>query len=300
MKHLVMIMTAVACSWNSALCAVPVDRAAEEVAIRQAVAAYVAAYNAGDGKALAELWLPEAVYTVPDSDEQVIGREAIQAMFAKKFADDAGAKLEAKTDSIQFISPNVVIESGTAKVTSADQKSEESEYTAVYVKHGGKWLLDRVTEEEIAVAPSNYDHLKDLEWMIGTWVDQDEINRIETNCQWTRNQNFMVRWFTVSVRDRVDMAGLQIIGWDPVEKKIRSWVFDSAGGFGDGTWTRKNDSWYIQATGIESDGSKSSAVNIIRQLDQNTMTWQSVNRVLGGEILPNVDETIVVRQSLSE
>jgi hypothetical protein len=25
---------------------------------------------------------------------------------------------------------------------------------------------------------------------------------VETTCQWTKNQNFMTRWFTLSVRDR--------------------------------------------------------------------------------------------------
>jgi hypothetical protein len=33
--------------------------------------------------------------------------------------------------------------------------------------------LDRVTEEESPVVVSNYERLKDLEWMIGDWVDSD-------------------------------------------------------------------------------------------------------------------------------
>ncbi|WP_437223011.1 YybH family protein [Planctomicrobium sp. SH661] len=300
MRHLFIVITTIACICQSALGADPVDRGADEAAIRQAVDAYVAAYNAGDGKALAALWLPSAVYVIPDSGVQVAGREAIEALFVKRFAEVPGGKLEAQTESIEFISPNVAIEAGTAKVTGADQKSEESEYTAVFIKHDGQWLLDRVTEEEILVEPSNYDHLKDLEWMIGSWIDQDDVSSIETTCQWTKNQNFIIRWFKVSVLGRTDMAGFQIVGWDPTTQKIRSWVFDSSGGFGEGTWTRKNDTWYIHATGTEADGRKSSAVNIMKQIDQNTMSWQSVNRVTGGELLPNVDETIVVRQPSAE
>ncbi len=98
------------------------------------------------------------------------------------------------------------------------------------MKREGKWLLDRVTEEVPPVVVSNYEHLKNLEWMIGSWVDQDEQNRIETTCAWTKNRNFMTRSFSISVRDRIEMAGMQIIGWDPVAKQIRSWVFDSDGG----------------------------------------------------------------------
>jgi uncharacterized protein (TIGR02246 family) len=278
------------------------DRGAEdEAAIRNAVASYVTAFNQGDAKALAALWSPEAVYTNPLSGVQVVGREAIEQQFTSMFAETPGARLEATTDEIQFVSPNVAVEQGKATVIRADEEPEQSEYSAVYVKREGQWLLDRVTEEDAQVAPpSHYEQLKELEWMIGTWVDEDELNRIETTCQWTKNQNFITRSFTLAIRDRIDMAGMQIVGWDPATKQIRSWVFDSDGGFGEGVWKKKGNAWYIQATGTLPDGSKSSSVNIMTYVDDNTFTWQSVNREVGGELLPNVDEVVVVRQTAAE
>ena len=45
---------------------------------------------------------------------------------------------------------------------------------------------------------------------------------------------------------------------------------------------------------------RSSSVNIITYVDDNTFTWQSVNREAGGELLPNVDEVVVVRQTATE
>ena len=50
-------------------------------------------------------------------------------------------------------------------------------------------------------------------------------------------------------QDRIDMAGMQIIGWDPAAKQIRSWVFDSDGAFGEGVWNKQGNRWYIQSTG---------------------------------------------------
>ena len=296
MKRVMLTVTVMAWTLASAIGAETDRQAEDEAAIRKAVESYVAAFNQGDAKALAGLWSPEAVYTNPLSGEQVVGREAIDAQFTAIFAEAKGAQLEAKTETIQFISPNVAVEQGTAKVTRPDQQPEESDYTAVYVKRDGQWLLDRVTEEDVPVVLSHYEQLKELEWMIGTWIDQDEENRIETSCQWTKNQNFMTRWFTVSVRDRIEMAGVQIVGWDPAAKQIRSWVFDSDGGFGEGVWSKKDTRWYVQATGTLPDGSKTSSVNIFTYIDDNTFTWQSVNREAGGEILPNVDEVVVVRQ----
>lgn len=272
----------------------------EESAIRAAVASYTAAFNRGDAAALAALWSPEAVYTNPVTGQQVVGRAEIEKQFSAIFSEAKGAKLEAATNSVQFISPNVAIEQGTAKVVRPNEALEESEYSAVYVKRDGRWLLDRVTEEDVPVVPSRYEQLKELEWMIGTWVDQDENDRIETTCQWTKNRNFITRSFTVAVGDRIDMAGMQIIGWDPATKQIRSWVFDSDGAFGEGTWSKKDNRWYIQSTGTLPDGEKSSSTNIMTYIDENRFTWQSVNRQAGGEVLPNVDEVVVIRQPAAE
>jgi uncharacterized protein (TIGR02246 family) len=296
------ILTAAIMAWAmvSAIGADADRQASDEAAIRKSVESYVAAFNKGDAKTLAAMWSPEAVYTNPLSGEQVVGRAEIEKQFASIFADAKGTKLESKTETIKFISPNVAVEQGTAKVIRPDQEPENSEYTAVYVKRDGQWLLDRVTEEDVPVVKSNYDKLKDLEWMIGTWVDQDEQNRIETTCQWTKNRNFITRSFTMSIRDRIEMAGMQIVGWDPAAKQIRSWVFDSDGGFSEGIWKKKDKRWYIQSTGTLQDGRKSSSVNIITCVDDNSFTWQSVNREAGGELLPNVAEVVVVRQTATE
>ena len=296
MKRVMLTVAMLAWSLASAVGAEADRQAADEAAIRKAVESYVAAFNQGDAKALAAMWSPEAVYTNPLSGEQVVGRAEIEKQFAAIFADAKGAKLEAKTDSIQFVSPSVGIEHGTAKVIVPDQAPEETEYTAVYVKRDDQWLLDRVTEEDVLVVPSHYEQLKDLEWMIGSWVDQDDDATVVTECNWTKNNNFITRSFTVQIRDRIDMAGMQIIGWDPSAKQIRSWVFDSDGGFGQGTWTKKDKRWYIQQTGVLPDGRKSSSVNIITYVDDNTCTLQSVNRTVDGELLPNIEEVKITKQ----
>jgi len=292
------LLTAALVSWGlaSAVGAEAGRQAADEAAIRKAVESYVAAFNRGDAKALAALWCPAAVYTNPLSGEQVVGREAIEKQFAAIFAQAKGVKLEAKTDSIQFISPSVAVEHGTAKVIRPDEGPEESQYTAVYVNRDAQWLLDRVTEEDVPVVASHYEQLKELEWMIGRWVDQDDDATVVTECNWTKNNNFITRSFTIQIRDRIDMAGMQIIGWDPAAKQIRSWVFDSDGGFGQGTWKKKDKRWHIQQSGVLPDGRKSSSVNIITYVDDNTCTLQSVNRMVDGELLPNIEEIKVVKE----
>jgi hypothetical protein len=174
----------------------------------------------------------------------------------------------------------------------------DSEFTAVLVKRDRQWLLDRVSETETPPeAASSYERLRDLDWMVGSWVDNDEDAgiSIQTDCAWTKNRNFMTRSFAVVIGDQVSMAGMQIVGWDPVAEQIRSWVFDSDGGFAEGRWTRKGNQWFIQSTGTLPDGGKSTAVNIVTEVDHDSFKWQSVNREVDGELQPNVDQVLIVR-----
>jgi uncharacterized protein (TIGR02246 family) len=277
------------------------SQAADEGAIRANAEKYVEAYNRRDSKSMAEMWSPEAVYMDPTTGEGVVGRDAIAKQFDYAFAGAEDAKLAVTIESIEFVSPNVAIEKGTAVVTYSDFPEEKTNYTAVHVKRDGKWFIDRVSEVEVPTPPpSNYEQLKELEWMVGSWIDEDETATIQTDCQWTKNRNFMTRSFAVLVGDQIDMSGMQIIAWDPAAKRIRSWVFDSDGAFAEGTWTRKDNRWLIQQTGVQPDGKKSSAVNIITQVDENSFTWQSLNREVDGEVLPNVDEVLIVRKSAND
>jgi uncharacterized protein (TIGR02246 family) len=278
----------------------PDTRRADEAAIRASGAAFIAAYNARDAKKLTELWSPEAIYIDPASGDQINGREEIEKTFAEAFSDNQEAKIVVEDATIDFVSPNVAIVRGTARVISPGAEPQESEFTSVRVKRDGKWLIDRVSEvERQAAPPSNYEHLKDLAWMIGSWHDDDPRASVEiqTDCEWTKNRNFITRAFAVAIGDQVRRSGIQIIGWDPNEKQIRSWVFDSDGGFGEGFWTRKGNKWFIQNSGTLTDGGKASSVNIMTQLDNDSYKWESVNRDIDGELQPNVDPVVVVRKS---
>jgi uncharacterized protein (TIGR02246 family) len=273
------------------------DSTADKAAIEKAVASYVAAFNAQDAKALAEHWSPEGVYTSRLSGEQIVGRPAIQQEFSALFGEVKKAKLAVSTKSVEFVSPNVALEQGAATVIRPDEKPAKSDYSAVYVRRDGKWLLDRVSEEEEPPAPpSHYEQLKELEWMVGTWIDQGGGEVIKTECKWTRNRNFLTRTFTASIGDHVDITGMQFVGWDAARKQIRSWVFDSDGGLAEGVWSNKGGRWTVKTKATLPNGKTASSTTILRPLGKDTFAWQKVNRSLDGEILPNIDEVVIVRQ----
>jgi uncharacterized protein (TIGR02246 family) len=273
------------------------DATAEEAAIRANAEEYVESYNRRDSKTMASMWSPDAVYMDPTTGEGVVGRDAIAKQFDYAFAGSEDAKLKIDIESIDFLSPNVALEKGRAIVTYAEFPPEITDYTAVHVKRDGKWLIDRVSEvEEPAPPPTHHEQLKELDWMVGSWIDDSDGTRIETDCEWTKNQNFLTRSFKLSIGDRINLSGMQIVGWDPATKQIRSWVFDSDGGFSEGKWTHKGNHWIIQQVGTLPDGGQTTATNIITYIDNDSFTWQATDRTVDGEVLPNIDEGLVRRK----
>jgi uncharacterized protein (TIGR02246 family) len=273
----------------------PGNQAADEAAIRKSAASYAEAFNKHDAKALAELWSPDAVYINRTTGEQAVGREAIAQQFVDLFKEQPNVKLEIAVASVQFVSPNVAIEQGMAKFISPGAEPEEIDYSAVDVKRDGKWVLDRVTDKTKEVAPSHYEQLKVLEWMIGSWTTDAENAQVELDCNWTKNQNFITRAFKISIGDD-SVSGMQIIGWDAAAKKIRSWTFDSNGTFADANWEERKGRWFIRNRGTLPDGRTATMINVMKPVDANSFTWQTIERTAGSELLPNIDEILIVRQ----
>jgi hypothetical protein len=80
-----------------------------------------------------------------------------------------------------------------------------------------------------------------------------------------------------------------VIGWDPQERQIRSWVFDSAGGFGNGLWERRGNEWHVNSSGTRADGRSASSVNLWHFIDDVTLEWSATDREIDGEALPDTN-----------
>jgi uncharacterized protein (TIGR02246 family) len=297
MRRVSLLLCILATTWTSGLRAQdPTEPSVDEAAIRQAAASYVEAFNKHDAAAVAEQWSPDAVYLNRSTGEEVVGRPAIAEQFATLFQNQPEVKLEVTVTSVQFVSPNVAIEHGTAKISAPDTEPEEIEYSAVDVRRDGKWLLDRVTDKTKEAIPTHYEELKALEWMVGSWTEASAGAEVELDCNWTKNNNFITRAFKISLDGQVETSGMQVIGWDPAAKQIRSWTFDSKGTFAEATWERRGDRWFIRNRGVLPDGRVAAMTNVMKQVDENSFTWQTIDRTAGGELLPNIDEVQIVRR----
>ena len=140
--------------------------------------------------------------------------------------------------------------------------------------------------------------LDTLDWLVGDWVNEDESRSIEFSCHFTKNGSFLVRSFRIVTAKDVHMSGMQLIAWDPAKKSIRSWTFDSDGGFGEDTWTQSGNRYTIRAKYTLPDGGTASAVNVFTFVNDNKCTWKSVSREIDGELQPDTDEIVLVRKTV--
>jgi uncharacterized protein (TIGR02246 family) len=259
---------------------------------------YEEAYNKGDAKTLAGFYSEDVDYTDPDGAE-VKGRDAMEKLLADNFAQNPGVKISITTDEIKQVTPDVKVSRGVATVTLPNGAAQATRYTAVRVKKGDHWEITQLTETD-APAPGASSQLQALDWLVGSWEDKSGDQVVQTKTVWAGDENFLVRTFKVKGADQSETDGWEIVGWDPVRQQIRSWIFDSNGGFGEASWVYDGDDWLIRASNVLPDGSRSTAENLLTKVDDNNFTWQSQNRTLNGEPQPALDSIEVRRVSGSQ
>jgi uncharacterized protein (TIGR02246 family) len=257
--------------------------------------AYVEAFNQGNAEAMAACWSEQGVLTSRGVGGEIKGREALQNEFAALLAEYPGLKMEVVLGPAQVISPSVVTQAGQTNLTGPNDSRTGQEFDVVYVQVGDRWMIDRVTEMGQESVESPKSHLEPLNWLLGNWSQEGSDAGMTVNCRWTRNNSFMVRTFASGDGE---FSGFQLIGWDAAEERIRSWAFDSNGGFAEGSWRQKGDDlWVIDTKATLPDGALGAATTVFKRLDDDRISFQRSNQVVDGEILPNLDAVVLVKST---
>jgi uncharacterized protein (TIGR02246 family) len=268
------------------------ERAADEQQIREAVVAFVELYNAHKAGEMAALFAADARMVYRDGTE-VNGRDEIKQSFDEAFSTNPKTAISVVVDSIRFLTPDVAVEEGaTTLFPDGETLTSRGHYTVLHLRKDGRWQMQsvRVVEEE---SLSAYGELAALEWLVGEWVDEGREEIVEAKVRWDENKSFLLEEFQVVRDGEVVLKGSQRIGWDPQAKQIRSWIFDSAGGFGEAAWTAAGDDWICKAKGVRPDGTSASATRRLTRAAQDRVIWTSTDRLLGDEQLPDLAVTMV-------
>src|SRR4051794_36937394 len=104
----------------------------------------------------------------------------------------------------------------------------------------------------------------------------------------------------IHLKDQEVLELTHIIGWDPLHQEIRSWVFDSRGGFGEGFWSRSGNEWVVEASGVLFDGRQASSRSTWKYQDHNAWEWRSTDREIDSKPMPDVRVRYVRGQTAEE
>ena len=273
-------------------------QSALEKPIRDTVESFAKAYSATDLKALAACFTDEAD-VVDSAGESTRGKPAIVDMYASSFEENPSLKLEPKVEEIRFLTPDVArVEGQTRLSAETGDASDFTRFSSLLVKRDGKWLVAEIREYAVPVEEvSSYERLNELEWMVGDWVDESESVKSSSNVRWAENKSFLIRAYQVEVNGEKATSGTVFIGWDPQTGQIKSWLFDSDGGHGEGLWTRTGEQeWVVKAHGVLRDGRPTSATQIHVVLNKDSAKTSSIDRIVGGEIAPDIADVVMVRK----
>jgi uncharacterized protein (TIGR02246 family) len=271
------------------------DREADKRAIDEIIKQNIQAFNNRDAAAVAANWTAEGEY-IRNDGEPIRGRAEIQKGYAEYFKTLKGKpRLEIQTEGLRFTSADTAVSEVILRL-----KNEEGEVTAsswrntLLVREGDRWKVTIVQEWD---RDNGLDvSLKELEWLIGTWHVATKGREVTTVYEWDENKAFIRGKYTIKEGAKVVESGTQMIGKDNAAGAMRSWVFQSDGGFGDGLWTREGKKWSVNVYGVTPDGRELTATAIYIHVDANTYTWQSVNQAVDGIPIPDTKPIKVAKR----
>lgn len=267
-----------------------------EAAILKSAEAFVEAYNKHDAKAIADLFTEKA--ELWDEDGNLTkGREAIEQNFAATFKEYPEGKIEIHVESVRLLTPHIAMEEGLVIGTPAPDGPEvHTNYTVIQVKVDGEWKLASVSDTDAASEQlTAHDHLQQLGWMVGDWMDESADSIIKSSCDWDASGNYLLHEFAVQISGGLNASGSIRIGWDPLTRQIKSWVFDADSGYSEGLWTRIGEEWIVHSRGVNADGNATTAISVYRYIDDDTFSWRSYDRTVGGEPEDDVPENVIKR-----
>ncbi len=271
------------------------DRPGDRAAILANDSTFTKAFNAGDAAALAATFTEDAE-VVDEENLTLEGHAAIVERFAAYFTATPGAKISLTNDSVKFLGAESALVRGRAKVVLPEGgDAETTRYTVIFVKRDGKWLQASSRDERDEPVAAE-ERLKVLNWLVGEWVSESDDSLVSWSCDWSDNKSFLLLSFTVHLAGKPAMTGTQRIGWDPLHRQFRSWVFDSEGGYGDGHWSNEGARWLIKASGVRHDGHPASVTQVLTRMNKDMIRWTSVDRTVAGKIVPDVVEFTMVRR----
>lgn len=266
----------------------------DESAIRQSSERLVAAFNAAKVDDVAATFLPNGEL-IDEHGTIYQGTSAIKELLTAFYERFPGARLALDIESIRTAGP-VAFEEGTRTITTSDGSAKtQLRYISVWAKADGGWKLASIRDFSDDPIPTANDNLQSIAWLVGDWINEGSDGKVSISYRWSDDKNFLLGDFQFDSAEGGARKSTQRIGWDPSAGRIRSWLFDSDGGFAEGAWTIVDDGAVIKSTSVNPDGSTSNVTLNIVMKDKDHYSIEGTDRVIGDSLEEDFEITVARR-----
>ena len=264
-------------------------------AVKKAEVATVEAFNKGDAAALAALFA-EKGELVDENGNVYSGREQIAGLFKAFFERFPKAELQMEVTGVRTVGDSLAIEEGVRLITVPDSDvAAQVRYAAVRDKVGETWPIASYSEFADDPQATPAEMLSAVSFLVGDWIDESPDGKTTISYRWEDDGNFLLGDYTLAVAGMPESRSHQRIGWDPLEGVIRSWTFDSDGGYSTGEWVPTESGWVIKSDATMPDGTTGSATVTVTPTDADHFIVRSSDRIIGGVDEPEFELTVARR-----
>lgn len=257
----------------------------DEAGLRKTMESYIAALQGADLTALSSLWATDAEYT-DETGKCIKGRDAISNMCKASINDYKDGKVTGKIDNIRFLTPDVAVVEGAVLFTPKDGVVDRNRFSAVWTRKDGRWLLASARDLPDLDGELADRAIEELKWLVGDWTASKGDTTIKLTTRPTLGNKFLKMEFAIKSA-KEEFTVVQMLGFDPTQGVVRSWTFDSRGGFGQGSWTRTASVWQGETDGVLPSGQVATAVTYLRMNGPDAFVWQATEREVEGQPIPD-------------
>lgn len=263
-----------------------------EKAILQSMDKLVVAFNTANLDQLVGSFVKDGEL-IDEQGNVYQGHDAIRELGKSFFEKYPGSKTIAEIDSVRSINDLVLVE-GFREINSKDDSSSSLfRFTAIWTKaeNGHKLVSFREQSEGVMVSP--HEALESLSWLVGDWMNEGTDARVKLSYAWSEDRNFILGEIQIAGEDKKLSKSTTRLAWDASEGVIRSWTFDSDGGFGESVWLQTDEGWAMVSAAVTPEGQKGSASVSVVQVDTNRFKLVGKKRVVGTFEEPDFEIVIV-------
>ena len=256
--------------------------------VRQAAAAYVAAFNAGDEKALDAQWTVGA--ELDEGAGMLKGRDTIVASLMQWRKAHPQAALAIDVTDVQPLGVGVARVRG--RLTFTGQPGQEpltSRFDSLRVLEDDAWRI-----AESRVMPSSRAALAGLSWLVGTWQSTDTKTgaTIDATYEKSLGGNAIVGRIKTSRKDGSTVEAIDLIHADRLSGVVRSTVLDSTGAQAEGVLSSDGMSFNRSFVGTPGDpaiGDHAEWVQVLAPLGPDRILWHTIERKVDGRSKPDTE-----------